>query len=158
MLTHVKKTPTGKVYLKLSFTIFLKKVIVFRSTLVLCPPVEAEETTKSQESVENCDVCKQQVNLKPKKTKASNSKANSPSSPTTRPGLTVTHLLSDTMYTNVANLQQTMLLQQQLFRQALGQQNNDIACKPTTSFTAPSLSQYQFVSNQQVGIKYFNIW
>ncbi|KAF2883452.1 hypothetical protein ILUMI_22719 [Ignelater luminosus] len=121
----------------------------YRSTLVLCPPVEVDETTKSQESVENCDVCKQQVNLKPKKTKASNSKVNSPSSPTTRPGLTVTHLLSDTMYTNVANLQQTMLLQQQLFRQALGQQNNDIACKPTTSFTAPSLSQYQFVSNQQ---------
>lgn len=49
------------------------------------------------------------------------------------------------MYTNVANLQQTMLLQQQLFRQAL-----DVAGKPTTSFTSPSLSQYQFVSGSQV--------
>ncbi|XP_068916578.1 PDZ domain-containing protein 4-like [Tenebrio molitor] len=53
------------------------------------------------------------------------------------------------MYTNVANLQQTMLLQQQLFRQAVVQNTVDVASKPTTSFTSPSLSQYQFVSGSQ---------
>lgn len=109
-----------------------------------------EENTKLQESMENCDNCKIHGYTKPKKNKTSISKTNSPSSPTMRPGFTVAHLLSDTMYTNVANLQQTMLLQQQLFRQALGQQNHDVICKPTTSFTAPSLSQYQFVSSSQV--------
>lgn len=69
------------------------------------------------------------------------------------------HIPADTMYTNVANLQQTMLLQQQLFRQALNRQGTskeqrfeyrDVAMKPTTSFTAPSLTQYRFVSSQQV--------
>lgn len=59
---------------------------------------------------------------------------------------------SNTMYTNVANLQQTMLLQQQLFRQALIQQrlpptSNSLPCP---QFTAPNLSQYHFVSSQEV--------
>lgn len=117
---------------------------------MLCPPALFEEKTIVQGLAENCDLCKQQANIKPKKTKPCSSKMNSPLSPTTKPGLSVTHLLSDTMYTNVANLQQTMLLQQQLFRQALHQQTNDVTCKPTTSFTAPSLSQYQFVGCQQV--------
>lgn len=54
---------------------------------------------------------------------------------------------TETMYTNKANLQQTMLLQQKLFRQALLQQN-----QPTirTRFTAPNLNQYYFVSGQEV--------
>lgn len=54
--------------------------------------------------------------------------------------------MSDTMYTNAANLQQTMLLQQQLLRQALGQNPDN----SKSSFTVPNLSQYRFVSSQQV--------
>jgi ligand of Numb protein X 3/4 len=123
----------------------------FRSTLILCPPSEKEDPPKEKEPSETCDACKQQTSCK-KKTK-STSKTNSPSSPTTRLGVGISpaHILSDTMYTNVANLQQTMLLQQQLFRQALVQNTVDVASKPTTSFTSPSLSQYQFVSGSQVG-------
>lgn len=82
----------------------------------------------------------------------------------------------DTMYTNLANLQQTMLLQQRMFLQALCQQNSLVKNVNTTSatnmaataagaatavgannndaakkhFIAPSLSQYRFVSGQQV--------
>lgn len=58
------------------------------------------------------------------------------------------------MYTNMANLQQTMLLQQRLFRQALVRQTPAAAGVNTAQhhkhYTAPSLSQYQFVSSQQV--------
>lgn len=126
-------------------------VLFFRSTLVLCPPAEAQEQAKDKEVIDNCDVCKQQISTKQRKAKTINSKANSPQSPTSRPPFNPMHILSDTMYTNVANLQQTMLLQQQLFRQALGHQSTaEIAMKPTPSFTTPSLSQYQFVSGQQV--------
>ncbi|XP_043478721.1 E3 ubiquitin-protein ligase PDZRN3 [Leptopilina heterotoma] len=66
-------------------------------------------------------------------------------------------LLADTMYTNVANLQQTMIFQQQLFKEALTKKNN--ATKDASSgkksksqrhFQAPSLSQYQFIGSQQV--------
>uniref|UniRef100_A0A336LYS1 CSON008323 protein n=1 Tax=Culicoides sonorensis TaxID=179676 RepID=A0A336LYS1_CULSO len=53
---------------------------------------------------------------------------------------------SSTMYTNMANLHQTMLLQQKLFRQAMVQQNT---MSNTKHYTAPNLSQYQFVSGQQ---------
>ncbi|CAH0562515.1 unnamed protein product, partial [Brassicogethes aeneus] len=121
-----------------------KQKDIYRSTLILCPP-EKEDPVKDQAS--ECDACKRQTSSKTKKSK-SNTKLASPSSPTTRSG--VSHILSDTMYTNVANLQQTMLLQQQLFRQALvQQQGNEVAAKPTTSFTSPSLSQYQFVSGSQ---------
>lgn len=116
-----------------------------RSTLVLCPPPESlQESTKEKQPNENCELCKQYNKQKKK------SKANSPQSPTTRPIFTPAHLLSDTMYTNVANLQQTMLLQQQLFRQALGQHGSDFTARPSTSFTTPSLSQYQFVSGHKV--------
>ncbi|XP_055302284.1 slo-interacting protein 1 [Sitodiplosis mosellana] len=66
----------------------------------------------------------------------------------------------ETMYTNLANLQQTMLLQQRMFLQALCQQNsivkntnqknNEANNDPTQKhFIAPSLSQYRFVSGQQ---------
>lgn len=66
------------------------------------------------------------------------------------------------MYTNMANLQQTMLLQQRMFLQALCQQNSLVKNGSTTTnadtnndsskkhFIAPSLSQYRFVSGQQV--------
>lgn len=53
------------------------------------------------------------------------------------------------MYTNMANLHQTMLLQQKLFRQAMVQQNTMTNPK---HYTAPNLSQYQFVSGQQVSL------
>lgn len=61
---------------------------------------------------------------------------------------------ADTMYTNMANLQQTMLLQQRLFRQAMaGRQaaSQELPGQSNTAikFTAPSLSQYQFVSGSQ---------
>lgn len=70
---------------------------------------------------------------------------------------------SDTMYTNLQNLQQTMLLQQRMFLQALCQQNsivkntnqknNDTQSDPNKkNFIAPSLSQYRFVSGQQVKV------
>lgn len=69
----------------------------------------------------------------------------------------------DTMYTNLANLQQTMLLQQRMFLQALCQQNSIVkTANPTNNganndaskkhFIAPSLSQYRFVSGQQVSV------
>ncbi|XP_055922256.1 slo-interacting protein 1 isoform X2 [Eupeodes corollae] len=57
---------------------------------------------------------------------------------------------SNTMYTNVANLHQTMLLQQQLFRQALIHQRVPSNSVPCPQFTAPNLSQYHFVSSQEV--------
>lgn len=73
---------------------------------------------------------------------------------------------ADTMYTNMANLQQTMLLQQRLFLQALcqnSQMGSPSSANPTERtamkdengkkhFTAPSLSQYRFVSGQQVSV------
>lgn len=67
-------------------------------------------------------------------------------------------LSADTMYTNMANLQQTILLQQRLFRHAMiGRQPHDQLpphppppnAQPAKQFTAPSLSQYQFVSGSQ---------
>lgn len=69
----------------------------------------------------------------------------------------------DTMYTNMANLQQTILLQQRMFLQALCQQNSLVkTVNPSNTmssteskqkqYIAPSLSQYRFVSGQQVGI------
>lgn len=62
-----------------------------------------------------------------------------------------------TMYTNFANLQQTMRLQQRLFRQALSsrqQQQQQIPGKcgiesMNRHYRAPNLSQYQFVSSSQ---------
>lgn len=71
------------------------------------------------------------------------------------------------MYTNLANLQQTMLLQQRMFLQALCQQNSIVKNANQTNnganndaakkhFIAPSLSQYRFVSGQQVNKFIFN--
>lgn len=113
-----------------------KQKDTYRSTLVLCPQQEVVPDEK-------CELCKQHGKQKKK------AKTTSPQSPTTRPVFNP----ADTMYTNVANLQQTMLLQQQLFRQALGQQSVEVGMmKPSTSFTTPSLSHYQFVSEHKVSI------
>lgn len=120
-----------------------KQKDTYRSTLVLCPPPEPLQ----EATAEKCELCKQHSKQKKK------SKTISPQSPNTRPIFNPA-LLGDTMYTNVANLQQTMLLQQQLFRQAMGhQQSVEMAMKPSTSFTTPSLSQYQFVSGHRVSAK-----
>lgn len=62
------------------------------------------------------------------------------------------------MYTNVANLQQTMMLQQQLFKQALNRKSFTTTKEPTSArkskshgnFQAPNLTQYQFIGSQQV--------
>lgn len=86
-------------------------------------------------------------------------------------------LSTSTMYTNMANLQQTIMLQQQLFRQGLTQQqyqqqnqlnqlnlnlHQQQQMPPTTQqlqrihmhtcpqFTSSNLSQYHFVSSQEV--------
>ncbi|XP_076262716.1 SLo interacting protein 1 isoform X2 [Rhynchophorus ferrugineus] len=126
-----------------------KQKNVYRSTLILCPLEEKEDVTKEKEAKTTCESCKRQAANKTKKSKSS-SKIVSPSSPTRQMGLSPAHILSDTMYTNAANLQQTILLQQQLFRQARVAQNYDVVnTRPTTSFTSPSLSQYQFVSGSQ---------
>lgn len=153
--------------------------LFYRSTLVLCQPNECEDPPTIQQIIEkvpkpekeHCEKCRQQT--KPKKTKAQSSKVTSPLSPSSHTHFLThephgqkkqtlpTHIPADTMYTNVANLQQTMLLQQQLFRQAMCRQSSskehrehrDVAMKPTTSFTAPSLTQYRFVSSQQVRYK-----
>lgn len=128
----------------------------YRSTFVLCPPPEEnkppgivvhQQHVQQQDTCKTCKSCKQNVaSIKQKHIKPSSSKANSPSSPTNRPGLCPVNIISDTMYTNAANLQQTMLLQQQLLRQALGQNPDNTK----TSYTIPNLSQYRFVSSQQV--------
>lgn len=69
-----------------------------------------------------------------------------------RPANYDSHPTDSTMYTNIANLQQTMLLQQRLFRQALIRQKSSPGSGGSQhkNFTAPSLSQYQFVGSQQV--------
>lgn len=132
--------------------------LIYRSTFVLCPPPEEtkpppavqkhqQQIQQPEDTCKTCKTCKQNVaSNKQKHTKASSSKANSPSSPTNRPGLCPVNIISDTMYTNAANLQQTMLLQQQLLRQALGQNPDNTKA----SYTVPNLSQYRFVSSQQV--------
>lgn len=61
--------------------------------------------------------------------------------------VTSSSIPATTMYTNMANLQQTMMLQQRIFKQAMTQQNT---ISNTKHYTAPNLSQYQFVSGQQV--------
>lgn len=111
---------------ELACSLDAKQKDTYRSTLVLCQQQELP--------AKKCELCKQKK------------KSKSPQSPTTRPIFNP----ADTMYTNVANLQQTMLLQQQLFRQALGHQSTEMVMKPSTSFTTPSLSQYQFVSGHKV--------
>lgn len=112
-----------------------KQKDTYKSTLVLCPPPE-------KDSPEKCELCKQNSKQRKK------SKITSPQSPSARP-IYNPALLGDTMYTNVANLQQTMLLQQQLFRQAMGQQGVEVGLRPSTSFTTPS----QFAGEYTVSIK-----
>ncbi|KAF5297830.1 hypothetical protein FQR65_LT09901 [Abscondita terminalis] len=121
-----------------------------RSTLVLYAPSDDQRIKKEPEANDNCDST-EQLTLKPNKNRPLFCEANKPSSTTVtaKSDINISDFLYDTMYTNVANLQQTILLQQQLFRKALGKQSNDSICKPTTSFTTPTLSQYQFINCSQ---------
>ncbi|KRT85749.1 PDZ domain-containing protein, partial [Oryctes borbonicus] len=107
-----------------------KQKNMYTSTLVLCPFVQPEEELKTA----SCDTYKTQ---KLKKTKVPNTTKLSPG---VKPGL-ANHIISDTMYTNVANLQQTMLLQQQLFRQTLGQYGTTIPSTNTENLSQMSVAQ-----------------
>ncbi|KAF7993507.1 hypothetical protein HCN44_010102 [Aphidius gifuensis] len=68
-----------------------------------------------------------------------------------------TSIGSSVMYTNVDNLEQTMMLQQQIFTQALNRKNitkdeiiDDNNDKSKGKFRAPNLTQYHFIGSQQV--------
>lgn len=103
-----------------------------KSTLVLCPPKSPHGSGC------NCG------SRKEKKERSQGSKRNS----LVREDEA---LPSNTMYTNAANLEQTMLLQQQLFKEALNRRNhNEKKTKSHGEFQAPNLAQYQFVGSQQV--------
>lgn len=117
-----------------------------KSTLVLC----ATKNSQQKNNTCNCPMKKSNNQLMKKSSLHSQYDRDNNSSTST--------LLADTMYTNVANLQQTMIFQQQLFKQALTKKN--IATKEASTggkksksqrhFQAPSLSQYQFIGSQQV--------
>ncbi|KAK0168635.1 hypothetical protein PV327_002413 [Microctonus hyperodae] len=63
---------------------------------------------------------------------------------------------SEIMYTNIDNLERTMILQQQIFTQAINRKNitnREGRVKNSTSrgkFRAPNLTQYHFIGSQQV--------
>ncbi len=58
---------------------------------------------------------------------------------------------SKTMYTNIVNLEQTILLQQNLYRQAMKKvQKEGDGTASAGIFVAPNLEQYKFVNGQQV--------
>ncbi|KZC12622.1 PDZ domain-containing protein 4 [Dufourea novaeangliae] len=136
-----------------------------RSTLVLCPP-KTPTSVQPQRLGCNCPAAtnkpptaKSQPNRRGSSTHHNKDRAADPSGAT---------LPADTMYTNMANLQQTMLLQQQLFKQALSRRNlttvvpaspKETVAAPTPAakkskshgnFQAPNLTRYQFVGSQQV--------
>ena len=132
-----------------------------RSTLVLCPPkVQTMQQQQQQQQQQQkvgctCPTSKQARNQTARKTSSSHHHKDRGDSTTTAA------MPADTMYTNMANLQQTMLLQQQLFKQALSQRNWTTAnqrevtstakkSKSHGNFQAPNLTRYQFVGSQQV--------
>ncbi|XP_063705514.1 E3 ubiquitin-protein ligase PDZRN3 [Culicoides brevitarsis] len=149
-----------------------------RSTMVLCPQKEAKVSQDAAKDCKQCIKHRSSSKEKsPKHAKSfvmSNSTSQRLTSPsasnfvhpqsTSLPGtpmsptgpdfkdklpknsLNSASVASSTMYTNMANLHQTMLLQQKMFRQAMVQQNT---MSNTKHYTAPNLSQYQFVSGQQ---------
>lgn len=117
-----------------------------KSTLVLCA---SKHSQQQQQQKNNCD-CPKKSNIQLAK------KSSSLHHQRDRDNSSTSTLLADTMYTNVANLQQTMILQQQLFKQALSRRS--ISTKETSTrksksqgnFQAPNLAQYQFIGSQQV--------
>lgn len=133
-----------------------------KSTLVLCTP------TTNAPTITPKIACSCPIPVTPiaKQTTKNSQTANKKSSshhqhrerdPTCNIGANTT-LPADTMYTNVANLEQTIILQQQLFKQALNRKN--LTTRDTTgsarkskshgNFQAPNLTQYQFIGSQQV--------
>ncbi|XP_001602481.3 E3 ubiquitin-protein ligase PDZRN3 [Nasonia vitripennis] len=112
-----------------------------RSTLVLCPPTASA-------------ACSCPVPLAPPPAKCAGGKLQQ----VARRGPPVP--AAETMYTNAANLQQTMRLQQQLFKQALSSRRKSGVVRDawyarrsraqTAAFQAPSLAQYRFVASHQV--------
>lgn len=137
-----------------------------KSTLVLCPP---KTPTPQQQQQQQQQLQQQQQQQKfscscattNKQTRNHSNKRGSSSHHANR-DQNATGLPADaTMYTNMANLQQTMLLQQQLFKQALDRRNSIAGSKEISSgtakkskshgnFQAPNLTRYQFVGSQQV--------
>nr|XP_033341888.1 PDZ domain-containing protein 4-like [Megalopta genalis] len=145
-----------------------------RSTLVLCPPKTPTAVQQQQQQQQFQQQQQQQQQRLGCTCPASSNKQTIGKSQPSRRGSSSAHhhkdradpavatLPADTMYTNMANLQQTMLLQQQLFKQALNRRNITTAASPreTTAtakkskshgnFQAPNLTRYQFVGSQQV--------
>ncbi|XP_070158430.1 PDZ domain-containing RING finger protein 4 isoform X1 [Polyergus mexicanus] len=138
-----------------------------KSTLVLCPP---PKTPQQQQQKLGCN-CPMPVTpsatsaiIRQSSKNQSVRKSSSSSSHHHRDrnelSMNANTLPADTMYTNVANLQQTMMLQQQLFKQALNRKNFTTSketsaggarkSKSHGNFQAPNLTQYQFVGSQQV--------
>ncbi|KAG5322112.1 PDZD4 protein, partial [Pseudoatta argentina] len=136
----------------------------YKSTLVLCSP----KTPQQQKIGCNCPMLVTPTatfTMTKQSSKNQNVKKNSSSSHHHRDrnessSMNINTMAADTMYTNVANLQQTMMLQQQLFKQALNRKNFMTSKEMFTSgvkkpksydnFQAPNLTQYQFVGSQQV--------
>ncbi|XP_064102899.1 E3 ubiquitin-protein ligase PDZRN3-like isoform X2 [Macrobrachium nipponense] len=121
-----------------------------QSTLTLCPPTHDQSLQVSLESdtysAISCDSCRRCMRLPPihaahafrasghspetsHHNSSSNHKASQPDCESHRNY--VTFLPAQTMYTNAANLQQTIWLQQQLFRQALHKGSNTAPTTPT---------------------------
>ncbi|XP_076619426.1 SLo interacting protein 1 isoform X1 [Colletes latitarsis] len=139
-----------------------------RSTLVLCPP--KTPTTVQQQRL-SC-TCPASGNKQTTRSQTSRRGGSSSHHHKDRDATNATTavLPADTMYTNMANLQQTMLLQQQLFKQALNRRNLTTSTTATIAaasprettagtakkskshgnFQAPNLTRYQFVGSQQV--------
>ncbi|XP_011495818.1 PREDICTED: E3 ubiquitin-protein ligase PDZRN3 [Ceratosolen solmsi marchali] len=126
-----------------------------RSTLVLCPPKPTLTTPVSSTPKIQCN-CSVPLTSSIKFCKIS-----SPQNPNSRRGSQLSQqqlqqphssvLAADTMYTNVANLHQTMRLQQQLFKQAMSKRKSGVGrSRGQISFQAPSLAQYQFVASHQM--------
>jgi len=134
-----------------------------KSTLVLCPPKMPQQ--QQQKLSCNCPMpvtpiatsaitrqSSKNQSMKKGSSSSHHKDRNEPSNSNTLP--------ADTMYTNVANLQQTMMLQQQLFKQALNRKNLTTSKETSTggakkskshgNFQAPNLTQYQFIGSQQV--------
>lgn len=129
-----------------------------KSTLVLCPPTV--QPAVPQKIGCSCPMpvtpsAKQTVKSQTSKKSSSHHQHRDRDGTTNVTGSTT--LPADTMYTNVANLQQTMMLQQQLFKQALNRKNfttrDTVGTRKSKShgnFQAPNLTQYQFIGSQQV--------
>ncbi|KAK8722144.1 hypothetical protein OTU49_012498, partial [Cherax quadricarinatus] len=130
-----------------------------QSTLTLCPPTHDQSLQVSLESdtysAISCDSCRRCMRLpplhaslpqktsgrgqesehiiNPTTTHQAHSTSHKPAHPDTESNRNyVTFLPAQTMYTNAANLQQTIWLQQQLFRQALNREST-APSTPTTS-------------------------